>query len=349
MNSRFRDAFKETFNILGLATTAAVSAALLNPLPLLGALVAEAAYLLFVPDSKWYERRLSRRHDAEVERRRQDLMRKTFPLLRPELQERFQRLLKARRELEGLPRSDEKWYREVLRKLDYLAEKFLLFAAREAEFRTYLRSIREEARGEKGKGKEKGRSKGYREFREEADDRRQSMEEQILGLFFPGLMNVEFEGEDDARDKRDRRRREKQWPPPKQEAETPPAQGDPWIQESVTEIQSKYDREKQGIEAALAGEQDFDTKAVLEKRIEVLQRRHDFVGKIGKILTNLDHQLELLEDTFGLISDEIRAHPPEQVLADIDDVVWQADTMTKVLEQIAPYESGATSLQMGME
>ena len=53
---------------------------------------------------------------------------------------------------------------------------------------------------------------------------------------------------------------------------------------------------------------------------------------------NLNHQLQLLEDTFGLISDELLARPPEQVLADIEDVVSQTNTMTQVLEEVAPYE-----------
>jgi hypothetical protein len=78
--------------------------------------------------------------------------------------------------------------------------------------------------------------------------------------------------------------------------------------------------------------------AVLGKRLDVLPRRSDFVGKSGKILVNLDQLLELVEDTFGLINDEIRGRSPEQVLTDIDDVVWQTDSMTQVLEQIAPIE-----------
>ena len=32
-----------------------------------------------------------------------------------------------------------------------------------------------------------------------------------------------------------------------------------------------------------------------------------------------------MEDTFGLINDEIRARSPEQVLADIEDVVLQTN------------------------
>jgi len=71
----------------------------------------------------------------------------------------------------------------------------------------------------------------------------------------------------------------------------------------------------------------------------VLGRRREFIGKIGRIQTNLLHQLSLVEDTFGLISDEIRAQPPEQVLADINDVVSQTNTMTQLLEEFAPFEN----------
>jgi len=72
--------------------------------------------------------------------------------------------------------------------------------------------------------------------------------------------------------------------------------------------------------------------------VEVLKRRRDFVAKIGRIQTNLNHQLNLLEDSFGLVSDEIRARPPQQVLSDIEEVVSQTNTMTQLLEEVAPYE-----------
>ncbi|MBW3622750.1 MAG: hypothetical protein KY468_04995 [Armatimonadetes bacterium] len=335
---RYREAFKENFNVLGLASLAAASAAMLNPLPLLAGLVAEAAYLLFVPDSKWYEARLARRHDAEVIRRQQDLMNKLFPLLRPETQQRFQRLVQLRRDIEKQPMAEEKWFRDVLRKLDYLLEKFLMFAAREVQFRSYLQSILEEVRGEK----EKPRPVEPARRRSSRAERIPSMEEQILGLFFPGILNVEIEEDDeDHRRRRVQRQREKEWPPPAQEHHLPRHLVDPWIKDTVAEIQARYDQDRKNLDSLLEQEQDFHTKAVLEKRKEVLRRRHEFVEKMGKILINLNHQLELLEDTFGLISDEIRAHPPEQVLADIDEVVWQTNAMTQVLEQIAPYESGS--------
>ena len=59
---------------------------------------------------------------------------------------------------------------------------------------------------------------------------------------------------------------------------------------------------------------------------------------MGKTLTNLSYQLQLVEDTFGLINDEVRARSPEQVLSDIDDVVSQTDVMARTLEEIAPLD-----------
>ncbi len=121
-------------------------------------------------------------------------------------------------------------------------------------------------------------------------------------------------------------------------------QSEKWVQNTVAEVQKHYDSELEKLRALLKDEADSGTRAVLEKRCEVLERRREFVGKMGRILQNLNHQLELLEDTFGLISDEIRARPPEQVLADIEDVVTQTNTMTQVLEEIAPYEQSLARL-----
>jgi hypothetical protein len=117
--------------------------------------------------------------------------------------------------------------------------------------------------------------------------------------------------------------------------------GDPatrWVQETVADVQSRYEAELAHLRELQENEPDENTKAVLGKRVEVLRRRQDGIGKIGKILTNLYHQLELLEDTFGLINDEIRARSPEQVLTEIEDVVFQTESMTQLLEEMAPYE-----------
>src|SRR2546426_628596 len=94
--NKLHEAFKEGFNLVGLGGAAALSLALLNPIPLIAGAVVEAAYLLFVPDSGWYTCRLAKRYDAEVIKRRQDLKNQILPTLRPEMQRRFQRLENTR-------------------------------------------------------------------------------------------------------------------------------------------------------------------------------------------------------------------------------------------------------------
>ena len=276
MKNRYLSALGESYNVLGLAGLAAISAATLSPLPLLAGLVLEAAYLIFVPDTKWYEKRLARRYDDEILARREQVKNQTLPQLRPSLQTRFEKLEAMRAQIDRQAAGDAVWMREVLRKLDFLLEKFLQFALKDEQFRTYLYETRRE-------------SETSRNLRLNANAR-------------------------------------------------PLEPTDRWLRETVDYLQNDYATDISGVESQFQGESDENTKAILTKRLEVLKRRRDFIGRIGKIVVNLSQQLSLLEDTFGLISDELLARPPEQVLGDIEDVVSQTNTMTQVLEELAPYE-----------
>jgi hypothetical protein len=287
-SNRYMEAFKENGNLAGLATAFAASAALLSPLPLLAGLVGEAAYLLFVPDSHWYDKRLSRRFDAEVQRRRQELKTRTLDQIDPEMRDRFLHLETIRQQITTQTQDDQKWFREVLRKLDYLLEKFLLFAAKEVEFRRYLGGV----------------------WQEECSTRSTA-------------------GPRDARNQR--------VPIAPRSAGASALPSSRRVAQMVGEVQVSYDAEIADLQETRTAETDDNSKAVLEKRIDVLRQRREGVGKIGKILTNLQYQLALLEDTFGLINDQIRARSPEQVLADIDGVVYQTDSMTQLLEDLAPF------------
>jgi hypothetical protein len=320
--NRYVEAFKENVNKVGIASVVALSAALLTPLPLVAGLVLEAAYLLVVPDTKWYEARLSKRYDAEIEQRREKLKQELLPTLRPEMQERFRRLEETRRQIDAQAQEDKKWFREVLRKLDYLMDTFLRFAAKEAQFRNYLQSLRAEVHGERtsekssGLGWDSSPTNSRRADRSPGDVKRRPLRPEPSERVRP-----------DAR-----------------EAAAPLSAVDPndrWTQQAVEEVQAHYTQEQEQIEKEMTAEQDADTQAVLAKRIDTLQRRQEFAGKIGKILTNLNHQLHLVEDTFGLINDEIRARSPEQVLADIEEVVVATDSMSSALEELAPYEQMA--------
>lgn len=266
MKNRYLAALQEPSNVLGMAGALAVSLGFVTPVPLLAAFVLEAAYLIFVPDSKWYEKRLAKAHDAEIFERRRLYKEQVFPVLSPELRNRFERMVQGREEIARQAGTSEKWLAQIVRKLDFLLEKWLQFAQKEAQFRVYLETVANE-HGAK-----------LRTFKE--------------------------------------------------------GQG-----------AALYDNDLAHIERMLDNETDPNTKAVLQKRLEVTRRRQSFAEKIVKTVDNLNHQLELLEDTFSLIREELLARSPEQVLGDIDDVVSQTNSMTQVLEEMAPYERMLSSVE----
>jgi len=325
--NRLAEAFKENYNLVGLAGAVALSAATLNPLPLLVGAIAEAAYLLFVPDSRWFDARLSRRFDAEVEARRAALKAEIFPRISGVMQDRFERLENIRGQVatNAPPGSaDAHWFREVLRKLDYLLEKFLLFAQREAQFRAYIQSVYEQVQHDHGQPPARG------------NDRRPSAGRDTNVM--PGRA-PDYDLFDAPRDRRGRVALPQRGQPlVGSEAPVPVRAGDRWAQNTVQAIQEHYRSEVANLSGELEAEDDTNTKAILLKRVEVLEQRASYVGKIGKILVNLGHQMELLEDSFGLINDQMRARSPEQVLADIEGVVYQTDSMTQLLEELAPYQ-----------
>lgn len=285
------EAFKEPANAISLAGAFAASLALLNPVPLLAAVVAEAAYLLFVPDSKWFDRRLSEKYDAEVVRRREELKAKVFPTLSGEVQARFGRLEVLRGQMAQQSFEGKRFYREVLRKMDYLMEKFLLFASKQVQFQNYLRTVLQEV------------DASYSSDPTPPPIRSTSSRKPATRPRF-----------EEAGDEAD------------------------WVRKTVETIQADYDHEIATIDENRTKGENLHNQAILDKRREVLTRRKQYVARIGEILDNLGHQLQLMEDTFGLISDEIRARSPEQVLADVDDVVFQTDNLTETLQDIAPFE-----------
>ncbi len=328
--NRYLEAFKESYNVLGLSAAVAASAALLNPLPLLFGLVAEAAYILFVSDSRWYQVRLAKRFDADIEKRRAELKMRIVPTLQPAMQERFARLEAMRANINDQVQDQPDWFREVLRKLDFLLEKFLHFAAKDAQFHQYLQSVLAQECGVTNFSQLNGGPTTYNLAQTpQAATAQLGSNRGLAGALPPTSARSS--------------RAKSQIPPaPNSVTNSALAQvsgGEKWTQNAIAQIQAHYDDELQGLKTQAENESDASTRAVLEKRVDVLARRREFIGKIGRIQTNLLHQLSLVEDTFGLISDEIRAQPPEQVLADINDVVSQTNTMTQLLEEFAPFEN----------
>ncbi|MDQ2730976.1 MAG: hypothetical protein M3Y56_04900, partial [Armatimonadota bacterium] len=84
---------------------------------------------------------LALRYDSEVEQRRQQLKEQVLPMLSGQMADRFHRLEQIRQQIGAQGAEGETWVREVLRKLDYLLEKFLQFASKDRQFRLYLQSV----------------------------------------------------------------------------------------------------------------------------------------------------------------------------------------------------------------
>ena len=318
--NRLQQAFQEQGNLLGLAGATALSLAFLNPLPLLIGVVAEAAYLLFVPDSQWYSARLSSRFDNDIRARRDALKADIFPKIGRDVQERFARLETIRTNVtntEGL--EGETWFREVLRKLDYLLEQFLRFALKEAQFRQYLQNVYAEVVLESKPNPAPqpppviAAVPNRRSWIPKLDDRDRSVKirpTEATGYRSDTSLTPEM---------------------------SRPLSTDA-IRKAVAAIQTAYGADIEEIQQIRENEEDLNTQAVLDKRIEVVESRREHVEKIGRFLINLGHQMQLLEDSFGLINDQLRARSPEQVLADIEGVVTQTDGMTRLLEELAPLD-----------
>jgi len=319
--NRYVEAFKESYNLVGLATAASATLALmatpLMPIPLLVGLVAEAAYLLFYADSRWYAVRMAKKFDADIEARRAELKARVLPSLHPTMRARFQKIEELRRGITDEEYGEKEWFRDTLRKMDLWLEKWLQFAAQDVRYCTYLESVRDEMRGDTSAPRLA--SVGQPNARQLQSGRGLAGAIPPAPSSAPPLNNT-----------RNAQART-------QMRAVPDSSGQ-WMQSTIEEIQAGYNREISEIAAQHQNEKDANTAAVLERRLEVLKRRSESAAKIGGAHVNFQQQMSLLEDNFGLIADGIRARSPEQVLQDVNSVVSQLDTMTQLLDESAPYE-----------
>ncbi len=131
MKPLLKSALREDVNILSLATAAALSLALLSPVPVLVAFVAEAAYLMYVPDAAWYAVRVRRCQDAARLARRARSQRDIFPQLYEASREQYLRL-EAQRVMLGVQAQaeDDKDAFVLMSRLDDLLDLLLQVSAK---------------------------------------------------------------------------------------------------------------------------------------------------------------------------------------------------------------------------
>ncbi|HWD40540.1 MAG TPA: hypothetical protein VG944_16955 [Fimbriimonas sp.] len=228
----------------------------------------------------WLSNLATRRQDRRAAEHREQTKALHLTSLTPEARSRFGRLEMLLASIVKKVENGQVSYREVVRKLDYLLEQFLLLGVKQVEFAEYLDSLRKD-RGVLPPSTQK--SPGVPSARLIADEQgARQVIAAICGSYRQEILSLEEEGKTEA---------------------------------------------------------NPHNRALLEKRRELLHRRREYASQIGDIVFNIGHQLKLMDDTFGLINDEIRARSPEQVLNEIDELVSQTDRLTERLQEVEPFES----------
>lgn len=297
-----RAAFREPLNLLFLVMAASVFvfSGLAAWDVVFTALAVEFGYMLFVPGSRWYRGVLTSRAMRERQRLRAQMKRGMLPGLLPEDRTRFLRLEAQRNRMPTASAAGfgQEEMATVYSQMDVLLDKFLNFASKNAQYRAYLVDMVRPAPGPPAQGS--------------------NWVDRLFDIASALIAE-------------------------KQDTVQVPINGGPTRR--VTDIQLVIEKVRSGLDARLAqmtqslpNQTSEPNRRVIEKNIEVLRKRRERVGELGEIITNLEYQLDLIESTFGLISDQVRTLAPEQVLQDINDVVLQTETTTQMLAAAAPVE-----------
>ncbi|BDI30406.1 hypothetical protein CCAX7_24570 [Capsulimonas corticalis] len=118
----------------------------------------------------------------------------------------------------------------------------------------------------------------------------------------------------------------------------PVAPDDQWMQQVIREAHEYYERELADL--AWRREQTFDPAAIaaLERRSHIILRRNKYVDKVGKMLKNVTYTLQLIAKRFEVTTTELNERAPERILSDIKAIVLQAESMTRTVEDLEPFE-----------
>jgi outer membrane murein-binding lipoprotein Lpp len=298
-----KQAFLEPLNLMfiGLATLSLI-ATRLEDLPLfLGAVALESGYIIFVSDSQWYKNVLRERLARENRRKRAQLKRTLLPGLSPRNRARFTRLEGMRNQLPTAAAASfgKESLGEVCSQMDVLLDKFLTFAHKDATYRAYLVDMVRPPAPAPGATAATWADRIF-------DAASRLLSEKVEGMTLPAGSAA-----------------------PKRSAD---------VAELITQIRQGLEARAEALKAQVDAAGSDANRAVLAKNLEVVQKRQERIGELGDIITNLEYQLDLIESTFELISDQVRTLAPEQVLRDINDVVVQTESTTEMLAASAPLE-----------
>lgn len=139
--NRFAAALKDDVNKVGAAAIAATWIATgMLAVPFVG-LAAEAAYLLFVPESSWFRKRMRARHKAAEAEYRRRLHEDVVRVAGSGYARSYEAMLRIRETVSKHGDPEDETGREMLQQLDYMLEKYSLFTHQMVQYQRYLTQL----------------------------------------------------------------------------------------------------------------------------------------------------------------------------------------------------------------
>lgn len=109
-----------------------------------------------------------------------------------------------------------------------------------------------------------------------------------------------------------------------------------------------YNHEIEELEERLRASRETIERKSVTRHIDILTKRRESALRKCRDVQNLRHQMEIVEDLLGLLNDQLRDQSPQQIIAEIDDVIRTSDTIKETLDEMAPLEEQIDRLQQGL-
>lgn len=295
---RVQETLRDPVSWLGLGAAAGFSLATGQPEVLAAAAAAGALFVAVAPLFPSYARRLTARRNAASERGRRALVAARLQQLSPQDRQRYARLEARRAELVAHPdrlHVGPAEFDQVLERLDELLQSFLVLAARERDYTAYLGEL----------------------AAEELSLRQLAQRHPARHSLLESLWVLDPLG-----------------PPRPSPAHAAHLLATMPLESLVEFVRSGHRRELEEMQRALASETDPAIRAARERRAQVLERREAYAARIGEAILTLRRQLELIEETAGMLADEVRARTPHEVLHHLEEAVHRSDGLAELLETL---------------
>ncbi len=304
----YKKAFQEPANLIGLAAVVASSFAFLQPdIAAVGAVI-EAAYLLFIPTTKWYMNRLTGLSSVSSNMSDAERLAAKVATLPTDLQARYTRLVQLRTDIESKLKQQVSFPTEVVAKLDTLMTQFVDLGITQTQFITYLQSLVSAASTKGAIQSSSGQSVQYPPIAGSRTS--QYYQGNNYRDAVPQQQPLDFN----------------------QLSLQATAKTEKWVQWAVGRAQSEYNDELNRLDPD--SETDPALKDIKIKRVDIISRRNEHLTKLSKGILNSLMQMQLIEDTVGLIDDQVSTQSPEQVVSEIDSLMQQTDILTKSLSDV---------------